>query len=354
MSARSARPRSPLAALTVMILAFGAPTGCTKDDPPEAPPPATETAPVTAEAPPPAVELGALTLHLHPTIGSKCRVLAPKAYFPFDSAKLSWADEAVIEDVVRCLGRDDMKDAKLRLIGRASVVGPKDYNRDLAMRRAKAVGDALTAKGLDRERVELVARGEKGFDTPETKVGYAFQRRVDLQLADASPEAIEIQWWDVDADQRMGQREFYDHMVDLLTIDGFDRDGSGGLDEEETADFVLGTWDEDGDGGIEKDEWGFGARGWFAESDHLGEFETWDADGDGRIAGTEWGQAFTKSEIHETWDADGDRVVYDHELTGAIFAAFDLDDDGWLDMKEAGAVRAWRPASAEGDPPPPQ
>lgn len=291
-------------------------------------------------------EVTTLTMQVHPTIGSKCGIVAAKAYFPFDSSTLDWGDEAMLDELVTCLTAGPLKGEKVRLVGRASVKGPAAYNRDLAERRAKAVADALARDGIDRARIETVARGEKGFDRPETKIGFALQRRVDLQLADASPETVEMTFWDIDRDQRMNREEFYTHLSTQLNIDPYDKDRSGGLDEKETGDFVLGTWDEDGDGAIQRDEWGFGAKGWFPEDDRFGEFDTWDTDNDGTITGKEWGLAFTDQEIHETWDADKDAQVYDHEIAMAVFELADLDDDGWIGEKEAGEMRRWNRAKA--------
>ncbi len=310
----------------------------------EAPATAVQTARATAAATPAegvVVESTTLTFQLHPTIGELCRVLAPKAYFEFDSAKLTWGDKVVIDEIVRCLNRDDMKGESLRLVGRASVVGPAEYNRELALERAKAVADGLVRAGLSRDRLTLVARGEKGFGVPATRAGLAFQRRVDLQLESPRPRTVEVTYWDVDTDTRMNPVEFYTHTADLLGVDGYDRDNDGGLSPSETAAFVFNAWDADRDKVLDEDEWGFGAEGWYPGQAAFGSFVSWDENKDGRITPVEWILQFEKDGVFDAWNLDGDRRLYDHEVALGLFRMYDGNKDGQLDEREAKQIRAW-------------
>ena len=49
---------------------------------------------------------------------------------------------------------------KVVAIGYADGVGPAPYNKRLSARRAKAVGDYLSGKGVAAERLQLVAMGQ--------------------------------------------------------------------------------------------------------------------------------------------------------------------------------------------------
>lgn len=49
---------------------------------------------------------------------------------------------------------------KVVAVGYADGVGPAPYNKRLSARRAKAVGDYLSGKGVAAERLQLVAMGE--------------------------------------------------------------------------------------------------------------------------------------------------------------------------------------------------
>jgi len=215
-------PRCPLAVVALLTTTTLAVAACTEtEDRPPPPAPVEAPAVETTEAVDPApvrdvAAVGAttLTFQLHPTLGELCAVLAPKAYFAFDSARLTWGDDVVIAKVVECLQRDDMKGEELRIIGRASVIGPAKYNRELALDRARAVADGLVKAGLDRSRLTLVARGEKGFELPPKTAGLAFQRRVDLQLINPRPRTVAATYWDVDTDERMNALEFYTHAAD--------------------------------------------------------------------------------------------------------------------------------------------
>lgn len=50
--------------------------------------------------------------------------------------------------------------AVICVIGQADKQGDEDYNRDLARRRAEAVGALLSANGIKRARLTIAVRGE--------------------------------------------------------------------------------------------------------------------------------------------------------------------------------------------------
>ena len=60
-------------------------------------------------------------------------------------------------------------------------VGSESYNQGLSERRAQSVVDYLSARGLDRYRLNPTAFGESSpIDTNETAEGRARNRRVEL------------------------------------------------------------------------------------------------------------------------------------------------------------------------------
>ncbi len=68
---------------------------------------------------------------------------------------------------------------RIRIEGHTNAVGNRDYNLGLSERRAKAVGDYLTAHGISQDRID--AKGY-GFDKPriEGAPGDALNRRVEI------------------------------------------------------------------------------------------------------------------------------------------------------------------------------
>lgn len=335
----------PFLVLTAALGAGLALAACDRDadrtEPPTATPRTAETAQPVTPTPPPA-QAGAaedpdfytVQMMVHPTIASACQVIAAKAYFPYDSSKLSWGDRQVIDQVSKCLTAGPLKDAKLRLVGRADPRGPADYNKKLGKSRADAVAEALVKEGIDRGRIEIASRGERGTGDADSRYAYALARRVDMQLVDPDPKRVELTYWDVDGDGRIGRAEFYTWVSGFIGFEGWDADKSGGLDVRETQDAVLGTWDADGDGAITKEEWGFGAKGMFPDDDRFGTFETWDTNSDGRIEGKEWGLGFPDKQIYETWDADKDQAIYDYEFADIVFGRLDRDRDQSLSDEE--------------------
>ncbi len=61
---------------------------------------------------------------------------------------------------------DNDPDKNILLIGRASRIGHKGYNRTLSRRRARSVEDTLHEHGVDADRVKLLAFG---YDPPQIK-----------------------------------------------------------------------------------------------------------------------------------------------------------------------------------------
>jgi peptidoglycan-associated lipoprotein len=102
---------------------------------------------------------------------------APK--FDFDKSDLLPADFDVLKQVAECFTTGPMKDARLRLVGRADPRGSVAYNDALGMRRATQAAAYLQQMGVDGSRIEQASRGKldaRGRD----EASWAIDRRVDI------------------------------------------------------------------------------------------------------------------------------------------------------------------------------
>jgi outer membrane protein OmpA-like peptidoglycan-associated protein len=102
-------------------------------------------------------------------------------YFGFDSAQLSSEAREVLSRVAEAA--EDRSDAEISATGFTDTVGPEDYNQDLSFRRAQAVKEALSGRGIDADRIGTAARGENqlAVDTGDG-VREPRNRRVEISL----------------------------------------------------------------------------------------------------------------------------------------------------------------------------
>jgi OOP family OmpA-OmpF porin len=80
--------------------------------------------------------------------------------FGFDRADLDATATAAIDTLV---GQANSKGRikSVRVTGHADRIGAEEYNLDLSLRRASAVGDYLTQNaGIDAQSIELAGKGE--------------------------------------------------------------------------------------------------------------------------------------------------------------------------------------------------
>lgn len=80
-------------------------------------------------------------------------------FFDFDSARLTPEHAATLDAVVTATKAGQA--VRLMVGGHADRAGPDPYNLALSRRRADAIGQALAGRGLERERITVVAFGER-------------------------------------------------------------------------------------------------------------------------------------------------------------------------------------------------
>ena len=102
-------------------------------------------------------------------------------YFGFDSAQLTSEARNTLGQVADAAEANP--EAEISATGFTDTVGPEDYNQDLSFRRAQAVKDALSGRGIDADRIGTAARGESQLAV-ETADGVREprNRRVEIQL----------------------------------------------------------------------------------------------------------------------------------------------------------------------------
>jgi peptidoglycan-associated lipoprotein len=102
-------------------------------------------------------------------------------YFGFDRYDLTPEMEEVI---ARNVANAQRKNGRIRIEGNCDEFGTDEYNYALGLKRAKAVKDAMVARGLSPQRTVLVSYGESNpVCTEQTESCYRRNRRVDLRLA---------------------------------------------------------------------------------------------------------------------------------------------------------------------------
>ncbi len=87
--------------------------------------------------------------------------LQSDAYFAFDSAELTEEGRSKLDEIAQTLPRTE--DARIQITGYTDPIGTDEYNLDLSQRRAEAVKDYLTARGVPALAIETHAKGASNF-----------------------------------------------------------------------------------------------------------------------------------------------------------------------------------------------
>ena len=106
--------------------------------------------------------------------------------FNTDSADLSPEARAKLEQLARCVRNREIEE--VTLVGHADPRGTDEYNHDLGMRRAAAVGQVFEQHGLGDADIEIRSRGEQAAS--EVRMRWPSDRRVEVDVAAPTPEGI--------------------------------------------------------------------------------------------------------------------------------------------------------------------
>jgi outer membrane protein OmpA-like peptidoglycan-associated protein len=100
--------------------------------------------------------------------------------FDFDKSNLRPEADAILAPVLEMLQRDPALSVDIE--GHADWMGSDDYNIRLSQRRAQAVVEWLVARGIARERLNAVGKGEREpIASNETAEGRQLNRRVEVR-----------------------------------------------------------------------------------------------------------------------------------------------------------------------------
>ncbi len=105
--------------------------------------------------------------------------ITARIHFDFDKYEIKEEYIPILNEVVKTLKENDF--LKVRIEGYTDIIGSKEYNEKLALKRAKAVKDYLVKHGIPEEKIEIVGFGKERFiATNETKIGRLTNRRVEF------------------------------------------------------------------------------------------------------------------------------------------------------------------------------
>lgn len=109
---------------------------------------------------------------------------AGNVHFEFDSADLTDGSEDALVDFSTLLQANP--DINVAVEGHTDSIGEPAYNLALSLRRAETVRSALTAAGLDANRIDVVAHGAGALLVKRALVDERKQnRRVEFHLIDS-------------------------------------------------------------------------------------------------------------------------------------------------------------------------
>lgn len=100
--------------------------------------------------------------------------------FEFDKATLTPEAQEILEEAVTLL-KDTDDIVEVRVEGHTDSIGTEAYNQDLSQRRAEAVVNYLTSRGIDGRNLLPVGLGESmPVASNDSSAGRALNRRVDF------------------------------------------------------------------------------------------------------------------------------------------------------------------------------
>lgn len=102
-------------------------------------------------------------------------------FFDFDRDVLRQESYPELDRIVALM--NERASMQVELAGHTDTIGTEEYNLKLSQRRANAVMNYLTGKGIAKDRIVVLFFGEsKPVDTTNTKIGNSKNRRVEFKI----------------------------------------------------------------------------------------------------------------------------------------------------------------------------
>ncbi|MDR1592736.1 MAG: OmpA family protein [Prevotellaceae bacterium] len=123
-----------------------------------------------------------LTLYLHPIRKGEVFILR-NVFFDFDQTTIQPQSNPALDELARFL--EDNYDVHIQITGHTDNKGSATYNQRLSEGRAKAVYEALIARGIDADRLSYLGAGSNDpITTNDTEENRAMNRRVEFKILD--------------------------------------------------------------------------------------------------------------------------------------------------------------------------
>lgn len=120
---------------------------------------------------------------LRPSLLIKRTMKNVKIYFDFDQAKLRDEARPILENAVRVLNRNP--ESNILITGNTDIRGPEVHNLKLGRGRAETVKEFMLGRGISRERIRILSRGELDAVAPiDDLVGMQKDRNAQFMIAD--------------------------------------------------------------------------------------------------------------------------------------------------------------------------
>ncbi len=114
-----------------------------------------------------------------PTLVEEHLKITARIHFDFDKYNIRREYIPILNEVVKTLKENEF--VKVRIEGFTDVIGSKEYNDKLALKRAEAVKKYLVSKGIPEEKIEIVGFGKERFiASNKDKIGRLTNRRVEF------------------------------------------------------------------------------------------------------------------------------------------------------------------------------
>lgn len=108
---------------------------------------------------------------------------AKKIYFNFDKYNIRPDQVSRVDYDANLFNSDDAKEFKIRVEGNCDEWGTDEYNYALGLKRAKSVKEALSARGVNADRMTLISYGESNpVCTEHNRACWQKNRRVEFTL----------------------------------------------------------------------------------------------------------------------------------------------------------------------------